>query len=278
LPDNSANDSGATPAFETLAPGYDARAGLPSGVGAAIAKAIVHVGGVAADDPVLELGAGTGEIGAYLAKLAPGYVGLDDSPAMLDLFRAKSEPASPRLVVADANEPWPLPPASTQVIFASRVIHLLQPGHVVRETLRVSRPGAYLMLGRVQREPGSPRERLRQRRQYLLREAGMHPRQGESGSRNVVALLTQAGWTNLGRHEAAAWTAETSVNEVLAGWNTLSRMGSVEVDKGTREQILREIRDWAAREIGELDRLVSHQERYVLDIVQRPAAETHPNT
>ena len=51
-----------------------------------------------ADDLVVELGAGTGEIGAHLARLPLRYVGLDSSPAMLDVFRAK---AAPCLTIAD---------------------------------------------------------------------------------------------------------------------------------------------------------------------------------
>ena len=43
-----------------------------------------------ADDLVVELGSGTGEIGAHLARLPVRYVGLDSSPAMLDVFRSKA--------------------------------------------------------------------------------------------------------------------------------------------------------------------------------------------
>ena len=65
---------------------YDARVGLPESVSAAVARAIVEQANAGADDLVLELGAGTGEIGVHLARLPVRYVGLDSSPAMLDLF------------------------------------------------------------------------------------------------------------------------------------------------------------------------------------------------
>jgi hypothetical protein len=43
-----------------------------------------------ADDLVLELGAGTGEIGVHLVRLPIRHVGPDASPALLDLFRSSA--------------------------------------------------------------------------------------------------------------------------------------------------------------------------------------------
>ena len=48
---------------------YDVRVGLPKSVGAAVARAIVERANAVADDLVVELGSGTGEIGAHLARL-----------------------------------------------------------------------------------------------------------------------------------------------------------------------------------------------------------------
>ncbi len=126
------------------------------------------------------------------------------------------------------------------------------------------------MLGRVTREPDSLKERLRRQRQHLLREIGIRPREGESGSRQVIERLAEAGWTKLGRQSVATWTGEISAGEILAEWESLSRMGSVEVERDAREQILRDLRGWAAREFGDLDHPMPYQEHYVLDIAQLP--------
>lgn len=256
--------------FDRQAPHYDARAGLPAAVGAAVARAIVDPVGARAGDLVVELGAGTGEIGAHLARLPVRYVGLDSSPAMLDVFRAKAGMGSPSLVVADCNRPWPLPDGSASVVFASRVVHLLDPGHVVREAARVCRPGGALMLGRVLRAPGGIKERLRRRRQELLVEAGITPRQGEAGTRRVVARCLAAGAESLGRREVAEWTGETTPAQVIAGWATLPRMGSAAVDPAMRADILAELRRWGRAEFGDLDRPEAFRERYAVDVVRLP--------
>ena len=270
MPDDLPTSQAGAPAFDAHAAGYDARAGFPPGAGQAVAEAIVGLAGVGANDLVLELGAGTGEIGAHLAALTTGYVGLDNSPAMLEIFRAKASPAMPRLLVADVDVIWPLPASSAHVIFASRVIHLLRSEHVVSEVTRVCQPGGYVMLGRINRDPDSLKERLRRHRQQVLRDLGIQPRQGEAGSRQVIERLTEAGWFDLGRQAVATWTGDISAGEILAEWATLSRMGSVEVERVTRELILDDIRGWTAREFGDLDRPWPYHEQYVLDIVQLP--------
>jgi SAM-dependent methyltransferase len=239
-------------------------------VGAAVANAIVDWAGVGPGDLVVELGAGTGEIGVDLVRLPIRYVGLDNSPAMLDVFRAKVNNGSPSLVVADCNRPWPLPDLSTAAVFASRVIHLVDPEHVTRETLRICRPGGVLMLGRVRRDRGSIKERLRRQRQELLVDAGVTPRQGEEGARRVVERCLAAGGESLGRREVVEWAGETTPARVIAGWETLSRMGSVSVDAVTRANILDGLRRWARVEFGDLDRPEAFRERYAMDVVRLP--------
>lgn len=255
--------------FDEQARHYDARAGLPTTVGAAVARAIVDRAGAGPDELVVELGAGTGEIGLYLSRLPIRYLGLDDSTAMLEVFRAKGIAGS-SLAVADCNQPWPLPDGSAVVIFASRVIHLLDPEHVVREAIRVGRPAGFLILGRVLRERDSTKERLRRRRQELLLAAGITPRQGEAGTRHVIARCLAAGGEFLGREEVAAWTGETTPASVLAGWATLARIGSVPVDQAMLAKIVAELQEWARAEIGDLDRPAPFRERYAIDVVRLP--------
>jgi ubiquinone/menaquinone biosynthesis C-methylase UbiE len=255
--------------FDAHASHYDARVGLPEPVSAAVARAIVEQANAGAGDLILELGAGTGEIGLHLSRLPVRYIGLDSSQAMLDVFRAKAVMGS-SLIVADGNQPWPLPDGSAAAIFASRVIHLLDPEHVTRETVRITRPSGLLMLGRVLRDRDSIKERLRRQRQTLLVEAGITPRQGEEGTRRVVERCLAAGAESLGRREVAEWTGETTPAQIISGWETLSRMGSVSVDPVTRADILEALRHWGRAEFGDLDRPEAFRERYAIDVVRLP--------
>ena len=101
-------------------------------------------------------------------------------------------------------------------------------------------------------------------------EAGIVPRQGEEGTRRVVERCLLAGGESLGRQIVAEWTGETTPAAVIAGWDALSRMGSVTVDAATRADILDEIRDWARTEIGDLQQPQTFRERYAIDVVRLP--------
>jgi len=256
--------------FDEQATRYDARVGLPASVGPAVAAEILACVRLQTDDLVLELGAGTGEIGLHLARLPARYLGIDNSAEMLQQFRDKLGPDAASLLLADASQSWPLDDQAASVVFASRVIHLLDAEHVARETLRVGRPGGWLLLGSVLRDGDGVKERLRRRRLELLQQAGVGPLRGRERSRRVVAHCRAAGGASMGRRVVAEWSGVTTPAEVIAGWATLSRMGSVAVDPVRRQEILGELRDWARAELGDLDQPETYQERYAIDCIRLP--------
>jgi ubiquinone/menaquinone biosynthesis C-methylase UbiE len=256
--------------FDQQAPRYDARVGLPESVGVAVAAEIMACAGLQRNDLVLELGAGTGVIGAHLARLPAHYVGIDYSAPMLQAFREKLGAWPVTLLMADASQVWPLDDDAASVVFASRVIHLLDAEHVVSETFRVCRPGGWLMLGRVQRDHDGVKERLRRRRLDLLQQAGVGPLRGREGGRRVVEHCLLAGAQSMGRRVVAEWSGVTTPAEIIADWTSLSRMGSVAVDPIRRQEILVELQDWARAELGDLDQPETYRERYVIDCVRLP--------
>jgi SAM-dependent methyltransferase len=206
----------------------------------------------------------------HLVQLPVRYLGIDNSAEMLRLFRDKlgEQPAS--LLLADASQVWPLDDHAASVVFASRVIHLLDAKHVASETLRVCRPGGWLMLGRVLRDGDGVKERLRRRRLELLQQAGVGPLRGREGARRVIEHCLSAGAESMERRVAAEWSGAISPAEVIAGWTSLSRMGSVAVDPVSRQEILAELQDWAGAELGDLDQPEAYWERYAIECVRLP--------
>lgn len=204
---------------------------------------------------VLEIGPGTGEIGAHVARAVTGYLGLDASRPMLERFGARGSPAL--LAQADAARPWPVRAHSVGLVFASRAVHLLDRRHVAAEVGRVLEVGGLVVLGRIQRPPDGLRNRLRDRRRTLLAEHGVVlGGDGAEKGRKLLDDLARMGATRLPTHVAARWTVETDPAHVIANWRTGGRP--------TPEAVLDELAAWAPRQPE------TEEERYELDAVRIP--------
>lgn len=265
-------DLAAPTRFDAQAATFDKRAGIPPQAAAEIALAVLDGRRSPEEgEVVLELGAGTGEVGCHLAGLARAYVGMDVSAPMLDVFRSKlAGTAAPRtalLVRADADWSWPVRDRSVSVVFASRVAHLLAREHLVQEVRRVCHHGGRFVVGRIERS--GIKQALQRQRRAMLAERGLV--QGQSGGRRSQELLESflgSGAAPEPRRTAATWTVTTTAEAVIASWETMSTMGGVTIPAEVRTELLVDLRRWAREELGDLDRPWSHTERYTLEGVR----------
>src|SRR5262249_37031139 len=206
--------------FDGQAEQFDESAGLDPAVGQGIAVAIRELSNGTAEAVLLDLGAGTGAIGLHFANLPGRYVGLDLSPTMLEIFQRKLAPwpGHMLLVQADSDRPWPIRDRALAGVFASRVVHHLQPEHFVQELLRVCRVGGTLLLGRVLREPDSFPSRLLRYKQSLLAQYGIRTRAGGLAIQEIADRCCQRGGRALPATAVAQWTRTTTARRLLASW------------------------------------------------------------
>ncbi len=258
--------------FDGQAAGFDGRAGLPADAARAVARAVLEIAAPGPDGILLELGAGTGEVGQRFVE-SIRYVGVDRSGAMLELFTAKlvsADDARVRLSCTDANGQWPVSDGSVDVVFASRVAHLLDAERLVAQLQRVCRPGGYFLTGRVIRDPQGVRSRLRRQRGLLLRQLGMAPRDAEETTERAFRELAARGAVRVQARSVITWTASASPRELLDEWAMMAAMGGKQVSAATRARVLTEVESWAAHELGDLGEVASWEERYVLEGVRMP--------
>ena len=104
------------PSFDPQALEFDRRAGIPGAAVSAVARSLLEITRLDPLDLFLELGAGTGEIGAALAAAGVRYAGLDLSLGMLRVFQGRRAPGL--LVQADADRPWPIRAGAVRAVFA----------------------------------------------------------------------------------------------------------------------------------------------------------------
>jgi len=254
-------------AFDEQAHQFDGRAGLPSGVPGRIADAIVAIASLGPGARALDIGAGTGEVGRELLGRGVLCVALDESKAMLEIFREKAVAAglTPELVARDAGLSSPVGDGSMHLVFGSRSLHWLPVEHVCREAFRVAAPeGCAVLVGRVERDAAGPRARIRRKMRELLRAAGFVGRDGGETAREIVERCAARGATRIVPRVAATWSTRRTPRTVLDDWRNKSGLGGAEVPTNVKEQVLASTAAWAAETFGDIDVSIESEECYTL--------------
>ncbi len=261
--------------FDALAEAFDRRRGLPPGIAGDVARAVLAlVPQGTAGGCLLELGAGTGEIGRHLAAGPVAYLGLDRSMGMLRRF-VRRLPAAPagRLVVANLNRTWPLATSSVDLVFASRTAHRLSLETSADELWRTARPGGRLLLGRIRRAAESPGAALRRRLCDLLAEVGFSGRDAAAEHAGLVDRLAARGARDEPPRAAARWRSEETPGAVLAKWREKIRsetpeLAGTSVPAQQAVTTLDRLEGWARERFGDLDAPHEVEVAYELTVVE----------
>jgi ubiquinone/menaquinone biosynthesis C-methylase UbiE len=259
--------------FDAQAGTFDRRAGLPDECCQSIARAVLEMAEVVPGDLVLEVGAGTGMLGTWLARPPLRYVGFDLSHGMLAAFRSRLASPSPMsfLLQADGNRLWPLADGTVKVTFGSRTLHLLNLGHVVDESFRVAQAeGASLIIGRIERPSGSLPSILQQAMRRLLRQYGFAGHAGEQHRRRLLTAFTRRGGRVLEPVLAARWSVLRTPWQAIEAWRSKPGLAGLDVPPDVQDAILDELARWARSTCGDLHRQVTCEETYVLQGVGLP--------
>jgi SAM-dependent methyltransferase len=257
--------------FDGQAGEFAARAGLPGTAAAQVANALCELTGAGANDVVLDLGAGTGEVSRAIARLAP-TLGLDLSLPMLREQCAYRKDSRPWLVAGDANRGWPIGSGTVSVIFASRAAHLLVRETLVEESLRVARPArAFLVLGGIRRAPDSLQSRLRAQLFALLGHEQVHGRDQEEAIADLKRAFAERGAELLPLHVAARLRAEHSPARALADWRGKPGLAGIDIAPAVKQRVLDALETWAARTFGSLETTVGSDESFVLEGARLPS-------
>ena len=273
----SSTSSGAA-RFDAQATGFDGRAGLPAEAVEAIAAAGVATGPAVPGGVLLEVGAGTGEIGVELSRVgAMPYVGVDASLSMLARFRSRlrtsSTPARDGAIVqADADRPWPIGVGRARIVFVSRALHLLELGRVAAE-LRASAhsQGCAVVVGRVQRARDSLRSMLRRQMKSLLAARGITGRSGGEAARLLSEALAGSGAQAQEPRSVASWTVEEQPAQVLAAWRGKPGLAGVTLAADVQAAVLDELEAWARARFGDLEAPHAARNEYELSVIDIPA-------
>ena len=166
-------------------------------VEAAIREAI----GTGPIQTLLDLGTGTGRMLELLAPLATRAVGVDQSPQMLSVARARIERAGLRNVQLRQGDIYAMPvePDVYDLVIMHQVLHYLDdPLRAIREAARALRPGGRLLI-----VDFAPHE------EETLRAAHAHRRLGFAAG-EIAGFMAAAGLDLIATNDLAPGRGEAS--------------------------------------------------------------------
>jgi ubiquinone/menaquinone biosynthesis C-methylase UbiE len=250
--------------FDNQAQAYDQRVGFTGETISAIRDFLFSL---KPEARVLEIGAGTGFVGIELAEKAASYTGLDASEGMLSVFRerAAERGLKPTLVQADADKDWGIPGSSCDLIFGSRVFHLLEPEHLSSEILRVADQGAILASGNVLRPKDSVHHGLRRILHQLLREEGYEPKKKKESLSKVFSSVSDGG--NYTSKVVSEWTRPFVPADAIASWEHKHGLAGNDLPEDLHNAIVVRVKEKATAEFGDLTKAMELREFYQIDFI-----------
>lgn len=257
--------------FDNQADNYDQRTGLGEAAAKQIAAAVKSLIAPYLNGTLLEIGAGTGEIGYYLQDLDLPYAGIDLSSEMLRHFRGRFSTGEdlPRLIQMDGNEPWPLPEQSVSVFFSSRAMHQLDHQHVLGQLAKLATPaGALLILGNTQRNAKSSKAIMRNEMHKLLNAFGLSEKSGQSNRKQLFEALEQQGCQRLPTLVAARWQAQHAAIESIQSWASVEGIAGLTIDPALKTQVLELLQINAGKIFTDIHQVQETEEIYELNAIK----------
>ena len=245
-------------AYDAIAPRFERDRVLPDGVGAAIRAAVRDAAGMARPR-LLDLGAGSGRIGAPFVAAGDDYVGADLSLGMLQAFAARHDGAA-RLVQADGLS-LPFGDATFDAVVLVQVFGGMSAWQTfageVRRVLRA--PGAVLIGRTVTPEDGVDARMKRQLAVILGEGAGRGGKARENVEHLFVAHAARAE-----RQIVASWSAPRTPRQFIGRHRTGARFSRL--PDAVKDDAMLKLGAWAEQAFGSLDTALSETHSFELHV------------
>jgi ubiquinone/menaquinone biosynthesis C-methylase UbiE len=246
--------------FDLVANRFERHRQLPLRVPAAIRQALHEHGGLDPQTPLLEIGCGTGRIGAQFCAAGDNYLGVDASIGMLREFQQKQFARTPILLLADGHRL----PFRDKIFEAVLMTHLQTArnwGGLLAEARRVLQSRGVLAIGKAHGPPDGIDAVMRDQLEKLIGGMGLN---GPSRDRGAMNEWLRA---NSARHlevRPIDWIEQRTPREFLLRKQSAARFRSLPAN--LREAALRSLADWAERNIGSLDIPVCESYHFCLEL------------
>jgi ubiquinone/menaquinone biosynthesis C-methylase UbiE len=246
--------------FDMLADRFELYRPLPRPALVAIRNALLGEGRIDPGARLLEVGCGTGRIGAEFNHASDNYFGIDLSMEMLREFSRKELARRPNLVHGDGN----LLPFRNQVFTAVLLMHVLGAGNwraLLVESQRVLQKHGLLAIGKTETPADGIDARMRDRLAELVAGMGMAE---PSRDRSKMNEWLRAASSRCLTIEAARWNVNRTPRDFFLRKRSAPRFESL--PENVKETALQALEDWTEHTIGPLDAPLSETHSFCLEL------------
>lgn len=248
--------------FDRAADIYDQTRGFPPGIESVVAEAAL--GFLSPHARVLEVGIGTGRIAKPLLARGAELWGVDLSPKMMARLLETLPPGAkrPPLTLADAAA-LPFRSESFDVALSVHVFHLIADWRTaLGEVRRMLRPGGVFLIGYDWRDSDSPGERLRAQWRAIIAARGVANQPGAHDFSDVDAHLRVSGAV-MEERAVGGWTSTRALTQHIESIEHRTWSSSWDVPEHFFAECLAELRAWAVKEFGSLEREFTVAHKFV---------------
>jgi len=249
--------------FDQAADHYNATRGFPPGIAELVAGSVAEI--VEPGARILEIGIGAGRIARPLLARGFRMTGIDLSQNMMRRLLEAIPPTviRPLLVEADAVR-LPLASGAFDAVIAVHVFHLIADWRqALAEVKRSLKPLGVLLIGYDWRPPDSPGARILSKWREIIQTHGAEgDRPSAQDMDDLTAALIDMGAAAQER-AIGEWTTTRTLARHIESiehrtWSTAWR-----VPESFFPRCLAELRDWATREYGSLEREFTVPHKFV---------------
>jgi ubiquinone/menaquinone biosynthesis C-methylase UbiE len=213
---------------------------------------------------ILEVGAGTGRISVPLLERGADLIGCDLSLEMMGKLRAKAPQA--RLAQTRAEQ-LPFISDRFDVVITVHVLHLVGPWRqALHEIKRVLRPGGTFINNWNWHNADSPSRRIRAYWRSRVEAHGAHWQRPGVQSREELEDEIRGIATRYEEREITRWTSTTTPQQAIDDIASRRYSDAWGVPDEVYALTLDEVREWTAREFGDLQQELPEEHRFILDV------------
>lgn len=251
-------------AFDAAASDFERYRALPAEVPEAVRTAIWDALRLSTPARVLEIGAGTVQIGKAFMAAGDFYVGVDTSLAMLREFPANSNNCF--LAQADGRH-LPFGNDRFNIILLMRVLSVVGDDwqEVLNETRRVLRPGGSVVVGHTVSSESGIDAQLKRRLTAILHEMQVVWHRPQESRRQALAWLKSSSVRYV-HSQATSWNVNTTPQEFLLRHRTGVRFAALPVT--VQADALKRLQAWAETRFGSLNSVFQERRSFELDIFE----------